>query len=129
MSAKYQSILTELTTVSTNTSPAPLCPYDPLGEWTLQLISVYRLLLRAKRTRHRINTLIYAYYLGQLLENAESPAQRTSGLQTLTKYYAGVAVRTYYIFSKWDISQVYHTTTLTLRNISQLKFAEYQLLI
>ena len=100
-------------------------PYDLLQTTELQLLNTYQKLQKASRRKNRILTLVYAYYLGELIENISHRRQRAYLNSHLTKYYFKVSIRTYTIFGKVGISQIYKTRSTTLRLIHRLSHAEY----
>ncbi|CAG8826589.1 31544_t:CDS:1, partial [Gigaspora margarita] len=85
-------------------------------------------LSRARRLKNQIDTLVYAFYLGQLLETITKP-ERTTCNKLLTRYFILVSIRTYYIFENLGIEQIYRSSTINLRMISKLKSREFQNLV
>jgi len=74
----------------------------------------------------RISLLVNAFYIGQIIEEEMTPAQRTSNKSNLTAYYYQVCIRTYYIFENFGLQQIYRTRKTTLAMISRLKSTEYR---
>src|SRR6185437_2601558 len=90
---------------------------------------IYQALRSTARQRKseiiRIRTLVYAYYLGELLETKpKTPAQRTVLANLLTKYYEKAATRVYKIFFPYGIDAIYRTKLLVLSNISRLRTSD-----
>ncbi|CAG8851500.1 8773_t:CDS:2, partial [Gigaspora margarita] len=63
-------------------------------------------LSHARRLKNRIDTLVYTFYLGQLLEMVTKPEGRHLG-----------------------IKQIYRTSTMNLKMISKLESREFQNLV
>jgi len=76
--------------------------------------------------KDRISLLVNAFYIGQVIEEEMTPAQRTLNKSNLTSYYYQVCVRTYCIFEKFGLQQIYRTHWTTLTMISKLKSHEYR---
>ncbi|CAG8836321.1 7237_t:CDS:1, partial [Cetraspora pellucida] len=102
--------------------------YEQSSKLQNKIITLWRGLARAGRLKNRINALIYAFYLGQLLETV-TKTERTKCYKLLTRYFISVSVRTYYIFEKLGIEQIYRTSTMNLRMISRLGSEEFQNLV
>jgi hypothetical protein len=100
-------------------------PYDFLQSNEIQLVSTYQKLQKASRRRNRILALVYAYYLGELIENMPNRKQRAYLNSYITEYYSKVSIRTYTIFEKVGISQIYRTRSTNLRLIHRLSHKDY----
>src|SRR5581483_3585957 len=114
--------LLQNTPADVDVAPAP---YDLLQTTELQLLSTYQKLQRASRRRNRIMTLVHAYYLGELLETTPNRTQRSYLNSQITRYYSTVSTRTYSIFSKVGIHQIYRTRSTTLSLIRQLSHSDF----
>ena len=100
-------------------------PYHRKDRTKKKVQEVYRILRNMARQRCsesiRMKTLVYAYYLGELLETKpKTPAQRTVLANLLTKHYEVASTRTYKIFSPHGIEAIYRTKFLNLSNIKSL---------
>ena len=105
-------------------------PYQTDATLTQKVRLTYQTLLRSTRMRNRLLSLVNAYYLGQLIDDATtSPAQRTLQMVTLTKYYYRTAIRVYHLFENLGVRRIFATQCLTLTMVSQLKATEYQALL
>jgi hypothetical protein len=100
-------------------------PYDFLQSSEIQLLNTYQKLQRASRRRNRILALIYAYYLGEILESMPNRKQRAYLNSHITEYYSRVSIRTYAIFEKVGIDQIYRTRSTSLRLIHRLSHKDY----
>ena len=129
MATIYDLILEEIFEVTPEDVIVTPCPYSHNDTPEIQLYTTYRHLQRSARRKDRHMTLIYAYYLGELIENIHNRHQQGLLIDHISKYYSVVSRRTYYLFEKPGIEQIYRTKKLTLRMIYNLKFAQYQLLI
>lgn len=104
-------------------------PYDLLQPIENQVLQTYRYMQRAIRMKNRILSLVYAYYLGELLEGIVNRSQQSYLNQHLTKYHLTGCRRTYSLFERSGIEQIWRTRHTTLTMITKLKFSEYQLLV
>ncbi|CAG8623618.1 19792_t:CDS:1 [Gigaspora rosea] len=133
MTAAYLKIMTALSETHPEDVIVPPVPYDLYD--TMMTIEdrvdiTFQALLKSTRQRKKQNSLVYAFYLGQLLEVfTKLPAERTMLKSHLTKYYALAATRTYYIFERWGMEQIMRTSKISLRTITDLSQDEYQILI
>ncbi|CAG8486815.1 21843_t:CDS:2 [Cetraspora pellucida] len=118
----YQEILNDLNDLL-KSSPANikiiLPSYESSSKLQNKIITLWRCLARARRLNNRIDTLVYAFYLGQLLETVTKP-EKTMCTKLLTRYFIMVSMRTYYIFERLGVEQIYRTSTMNLRMISRL---------
>ena len=118
--------LSESTPDNVNVIPAP---FDVLQPPEMQVLTTYHKLQRSARRKDSLMTLVYAYYLGELLEMTTNRGLRTYLNSHFTRYYSLVARRTYYLFEKIGVEQIYRTKKITMRQIYQMPFSDYQLLI
>ena len=122
----YLEELLETTPETVNVTPRP---YDSLCTPESQVLITYRLLQRSARRKDRIMTLLYAYYLGEIIENTiHRPHQRYLNSQ-VSKYYSITSRRLYNLFEKSGVEQILRTKKITLIMVSKLKFTDYQFLI
>src|SRR5271154_3498286 len=77
----------------------------------------YDCLLRAIRLKQRISSLIFAYFLGQLIERKE--LSKCIMKQIITEHYYIIAVKTYYIF-EINPQQIYATKFMSTSLIRKL---------
>ena len=122
----YENICSDLSLTSDNFPELSPAPYrDELDEKS-KIILTYRCLLRAQRLKQRKRSLIFAFYLGQLIENNNFSAKEMKKI--ISEYYYLVAVRIYYIFESnpalLELSQI---TTLTM--VRRLSSNEYHSLV
>ena len=88
--------------------------------------ALHRFLLRAIKRRHRKQTLTYAYYLGQMIEN--DPVIGKYARRIVSEHYFVTSVRTYYIFETCP-QQIERTQVTTLNMIRRLRVDEYTSLV
>src|SRR5215208_7149098 len=94
--------------------------------YTEKVKRTYQALLRARRMKNRVWTLINAFFLGELLNNDDiTPAQRTLQSQTMTPHYYQCSTRIYFLFENLGSKQILNTRSLTLTWIRRLKAKEY----
>ena len=104
-------------------------PYDRRDKTKKKVRKTYQALMNTARLRNnetnRIRTLVYAYYLGELLETKpKTPAQRTVLTNLLTRHYEKAATRVYKIFSPYGIDAIYRTKLLVLSSIPRLRTSD-----
>jgi hypothetical protein len=114
--------LIQSTPENVDVTPAP---YDLLQTCELQTLTTYQKLQRSARRRDRIMTLTYAYYLGEILENIPNRSHRSYLNSQITKYYSLASRRTYLLFEKTGIQQIYRTRSITLRLIYQMPQSDF----
>jgi hypothetical protein len=90
-----------------------------------QVLHTYQKLQRSARRHDRIMTLVYAYYLGEILENNFSRSQRSYLNSHISKYYSLSSRRTYYLFEKVGVQQIYRTRSTTLSLIYRMKQSDF----
>ena len=103
--------LIEDTPENVNVIPAP---YDIFQTTEVQILSTYQKLQRSARRKDRIMTLVYAYYLGEILENIPDRSHRSYLNSQITKYYSLASRRTYSLFEKTGVQQIYRTRFIIL---------------
>ena len=126
MSTFYQTILEDLSEPNSVDSVVEPPPFEEATPISMKVKTTFRKLHRAKRMDDRISLLVNAFYIGQIIEEEMTPAQRTSNKSNLTAYYCQVCIRTYYIFENFGLQQIYRTRKTTLAMISRLKSTEYR---
>src|SRR5690348_9489630 len=100
-------------------------PYNLSDTWEVSSQRVYHQLQIALRMRDRIMTLVYCYYLGELVQLSVTPKAKWKEFikdhQIPNNYYLYCRItRIYQVFEK-DPSQLYRTLTLTYNIISRIK--------
>ena len=104
----------------------PTRPYTSNMTIEEKVKRTYRSLLKARRVKNHVLILLNAFYLGQLLNDDISPAQRTLQCQMITTHYHQSATRMYHLFETFEIQQIMATQALTLMWIRKLKSSEFQ---
>ena len=121
--SSYDIILQDLVAESEDTYEMQLPPYGEEIAFKNKLEITYNCLLRAQRLRHRISALIFAFYLGQLIERRESSKRVCK--QVVSDHFYTIAVRVFYIFEVNPI-QIYATKSMTTAMIRKLKQHEFK---
>ena len=98
-------ILQELQRPPLEVTFEPTRPYTSNMTIDEKVKRTYRSLLKARRVKNRILTLLNAFFLGQLLNDDISPAQRTLQCQTMTTHYHQSATRIYHLFETFGIQK------------------------
>jgi hypothetical protein len=89
--------------------------------------SLYRQLLKNARLHNRKGMLLNAFYTGEILEvQVETPKERSLCMKELTSYYQKAIVKTYFIFEKYGIEQIFRTKEMTLAMVFRLKQSQVQ---
>ncbi|CAG8552708.1 6241_t:CDS:1 [Cetraspora pellucida] len=125
--------LSEILNDITNSVPVDVVvtppPFTELQNPVACLTLTYPLLFRAIRYRQRIETLIYAYYVGLIFTHS-TPAQRRALQNLITKHYYLTSIKVYDVFSMCgEPAQIYQTNTLKFGDLRQLKTEEMGQLI
>ncbi|CAG8619535.1 19193_t:CDS:1 [Gigaspora margarita] len=121
MTTAYLKIMTDLSETHPEDVIVPLVLYDLYD--TMMTIEdrvdiTFQALLKSTRQRKKQNYLVYAFYLGQLLEVfTKLLAERTMLKSCLTKYYALAVTHTYYIFERWGMEQIMQTSKLAYEQL------------
>ncbi|CAG8585064.1 44970_t:CDS:1 [Gigaspora margarita] len=118
MNNNFRDIFADLTTTQDQGIEVNIPTFDPMGDLQTQIMAGYVNMHQSHRQGKREEALGYAYFIGQLIETmTTTPAQRTACRQLLTRYFATVVERVYYIFKRWGVDQIARTTTLNFRMI------------
>ncbi|CAG8672963.1 4581_t:CDS:2 [Gigaspora margarita] len=96
--------------------PIPYSPYNPFQEKVKK--TRQKLIQSAHYRSHQKKLLIYAYYLGELLQGAPLLAERLLATQSISDYYKRVSIRVYDLFSTYGIEAIYHTSMLNMMMIN-----------
>lgn len=95
-----------------------------------QVNSLLRQLRRAVSRRNRVETLLNAWYIGEVIETKTSTlTERALCMKLMTPYYQKVVIRTYYIFEFLGTEQINRSRNTTLTMISRIGTKQYQALL
>ncbi|CAG8791848.1 13032_t:CDS:2, partial [Dentiscutata erythropus] len=105
-------------------------PYLPNETWYEAMIKVYNATQRASQQKQRINALVYAFYMGKLIESSVTP--RTKWMEFVRQkfilnekfIYNGVT-RVYQLFLT-NPDQIYYTQEITFRKIAHLNNRQFK---
>jgi hypothetical protein len=104
-------------------------PYSPTEEWLVAMNKAYNATRRASQRKKRLNALIYAFYMGKLIESSVTPREKwmefvqQKSISNETFIYNGVT-RVYKLFVT-NTDQIYRTQHMTLRKIAKLNKRQY----
>jgi hypothetical protein len=127
---QYQNVLHDLLLPIEEQDFNYVPPYSDGSTLDEKFNATIRSLFQAKRLQNRSLQLLYAYYLGQILEEQTNPiVKRTYYAQQLTSYYRITAVRVYYLFKPFGPMKVMNSTRTSLTIIRKLKTEEFQDLV
>ncbi|PKY33541.1 hypothetical protein RhiirB3_452524 [Rhizophagus irregularis] len=101
-------------------------PYSDEMDDKTKIHVTYRCLLRAQQLKQRIPALVFAYFLGQLIEQKELTKKQVR--QIVSEHYYWISVRVYYIFET-SPTQIYCTVNTTVNLIRFLKQNEIKQLV
>ena len=124
----YDEIIEDLQR-ETPTRPTITPPFyndnDPIE---IRIRSLVRQMRRAKGQRNRVDTLLVAYYMGQILEvETNTHGERMRCLEILSAHYAKAARWVYYLFEFLGPDQIARTRYLTLTILtSKLGLKKYE---
>ena len=109
------------------------CPYNLLDNWEISMQSVYSKFKDKIRRRQRIMTMVYAFYVGELINLSVTPREKwlefvqLKQIQREHHYYKGIT-RVYDLF-KSNVEQIYRTSYLSYRKLLNMKAYEYRELV
>ena len=121
--SSYNIVLQDLLNDEENNFTMPLPPYSEEMNNRERIEITYNCLLRSQRLKQRTSALIFAYYLGQLIEKRE--VSKRICKQIMSDHFYIIAIRTYYIFEVNPI-QIYVTKNTTTAMIRKLKLHEFK---
>ena len=122
----YEVICRDLTLLEENIPELSPPPYDDVIDEKAKVILIYHCLTRAQRLKQRKRSLVYAFYLGKLIETNEFSAKDMKKI--ISDHYYQTSIRTYYLFeSNPGLIECSQETTLT--TIRRLTSSEYRSLV
>ena len=123
----------DLLMISSITIQQITCPYDPLDSWELSMRNVYSTFKQKIKQRQRIMTMVYTYYVGELINLSNTPREKWLEFVQLRQirgeyhYYLGIT-RIYKLF-KSNVNQIYQTSHLSYRILLDMKSHDYRELV
>ena len=123
----------DLLTVGNYTVQQIPCPYNLIDTWETSMDNVYTKFKEKARQRHRIMTMVYAYYVGELIHLSVTPRDKwlefvnMKNIQREYHFYLGI-IRVYNLF-KPNVEQIYRTSHLSYRILLDMKSREYKELV
>jgi hypothetical protein len=109
------------------------CPYNFVNNWEISMQHIYSKFKDKIKHRQRIMTMVYAFYLGELINLSITPREKWLEFVQLRQirgekhYYKGI-IRVYDLF-KSNVEQIYRTTYLSYRKLLNMKAYEYRELV
>ena len=122
----YEIVLQDLITEGNSSHELQDEPYSDEMDDKTKIHVTYRCLLKAQRLKQRIPALVFAYFLGQLIEQKELTKKQVR--QIVSEHYYWISVRVYYIFET-SPTQIYCTINTTVNLIRSLKQNEIKQLV
>jgi len=123
----------DLLSIGSHTIQQIPCPYNFADNWELSMQNIYSKFKDKIKRRQRIMTMVYAYYLGELIHLSVTPREKWLEFVNLKQirreyhYYLGI-IRVYTLF-KTDVNQIYQTTYLSYRMLLDMRTSEYRNLV
>jgi hypothetical protein len=114
----YDIILQDLFIEEEIQQELPEIPYTYEMNTESKIKVTYRCLLRAQRLKQRTSALVFAYFLGQLIEEKELVKKQIRKI--MSEHYYIMSIRTYYIFEV-NPRQIFATRNTTVNLIMQLR--------
>src|ERR1043165_8940206 len=114
----YDIILQDLFIEEEIQQELPEIPYTYEMNTESKIKVTYRCLLRAQRLKQRTSALVFAYFLGQLIEEKELVKKQIRKI--MSEHYYIMSIRTYYIF-KANPRQIFATRNTMVNLIMQLR--------
>ena len=100
------------------TLPPP--PYSNESDFKEKFTATYQSLMRSIHLRDRLLALVNSFFLGQLLNQLQTPGARIAYKKKMTVHYATMVENTFDIFEHCPI-QIMRTTELNVQIIKKLK--------
>jgi hypothetical protein len=123
----YNLLLSELEQTEPQSVYVTLRPYNETDDLLVKIQTTYNTLQTAILMNERIETLVYSYYLGELIITCP-PRKKNIYRTLLTTHYIIMARKTYQIFNIMGIEQIYRTTHITAQRIQTVTRPTIQLL-
>src|ERR1051325_1684417 len=101
---------------------APTLPFQDYDTPLQKCHKLFKVLQRASTLRKCINSLYFAYHIGEIIHS--SPDDKAKIKKLLSTYFDTFSSRIHYIFEA-DKSQILNTKSMTLRTVYTLKKEEY----
>ena len=106
MSDRYQTVYANMLQTEPQFVPTIPCPTDSSIPLLTRVTKTYTKLLSVG-SRRRKRQLVYAYYLGELLqEEPETPEKLRACRRKITAYYYKAAIKAYNIFKNLGVDQL-----------------------
>ncbi|CAG8495646.1 3377_t:CDS:2, partial [Cetraspora pellucida] len=103
-------------------------PFNESHDLVTAVTLTYPLLSRTMRLRNRVETLVYAYYIGMLFANATSD-QKSQMRRALTPHYYLTAIKIYDVFAPHSVRQIYGTSKVTFQDFRRMTNEEARQLV
>ena len=123
----FNIILQDLLVENNINSELQTPPYDNNMDIKSKVKTTFTCLLRSLKLKHQTSSLIFAFYLGKLIESKE--ISKRDCRKIISEHFWIIAIRTYYIFEV-NPAQIYatiETSTAMIRRLSQLEFRKLTL--
>ena len=102
----FNLILQDLLSTDDLLTELPGIPYPDNVTVETKVDILYGYLLRARKIKQRISSLIYAYLIGQIITSRETT--KTKIREIISEHFYIVSLRTYYIFEA-EPRKIYNT--------------------
>ena len=108
-------------------------PYFLTDEWSEAMNKAYNATQQTSQQKHRIYTLVNAFYMGKLIELSVTPREKwiefvhQNSIKNERRNYLG-STRIYKLFET-NIEQIYRTQQMTFRAVARLKNRQFKDLI
>lgn len=109
------------------------CPYNLEDSWEESFRQIYFKFKLKRSQRNRIMTMIYSYYLGELINLTVTPREKwlefvqNQQVQGEQHYYRGMT-RMYKLFNS-NMEQIYRTSYLSYRIILNMRTSQFNELV
>jgi hypothetical protein len=123
----------DLLSVGSYTIEQISCPYDFADNWEISMQNIYSKFKDKIKCRQRIMTMVYAYYIGELINLSVTPREKWLEFVELKQikrehhYYLGIT-RVYSLF-KSNVEQIYRTSYLSYRKLLDMRATEHRELV
>jgi hypothetical protein len=109
------------------------CPYSYTDAWDVSILQVYQKYRQEMCHHNRVMTIVYGYYLGELLNFTSTPREKwlefvhTQHIRREYHYYSGIS-RIFKLFQE-NVEQIYRTSYLSHRMIVNMRSSDYNELL
>ncbi|CAG8759805.1 8758_t:CDS:1, partial [Cetraspora pellucida] len=88
-------------------------PYHSAEDLDDKVMKTYQQMLKNVKLKNHTESLIHAFYLGEMLTKMD-PKQQTFYRKVITKHYFMAATRAFWLFEAYGPAQIYRTKSINI---------------